>query len=272
VTGKATTRRRVPSASRTGWVPIALMRVSEVAQRDLRPSRVDELAKDFDPEKIGVLVVNKRDGLYWIIDGQHRKEVLKAVGWGDQQVQCEIYEGLTEAEEAEMFLGRNDNLAVTSLAKFKVAVVAGRPDEVAIDKIVRSEGLRIGSGAGVIQAVGTLTRVYDRFGADTLARSLAVIRDSYGTPGMEAAVIEAVAMVLHRYSEITNDTAVSRLGSMRGGIGAVMTTAEQLRNTTAYPKPQCIAAAIVTSYNRARGGRKVAPWFRAEQDSTGTAA
>src|SRR5262249_61491582 len=57
-------------------------------------------------------------------------------------------EGLTEAQEAEVFLKLNDTLPVRAFAKFKVSVQAGRDAEADVDRIVRALGLRIARGSG----------------------------------------------------------------------------------------------------------------------------
>ena len=150
---------RVEREARLRWVPIATMTVSPLAQREINQSRVDHIVATFDLEQIGTPTVNKRDGYWYVIDGQHRIEALKQIGWGDQQVQCWAYEGLTEQEEAEKFLKLNDYLAVNALAKFRVAVQAGREVESDIDRIVRASGLVVSGDKvpGAIRAVGTLS-------------------------------------------------------------------------------------------------------------------
>ena len=33
---------------------------------------------------------------------------MRAVGWGDQRIHAEVFDGLNQAEEAELFNARND--------------------------------------------------------------------------------------------------------------------------------------------------------------------
>jgi len=190
MTGNDKPEGRIQRAARLRWVPLAQMRVNPLAQRDLRPARVSRLAAAFDLEQMGTPTVSCRGGWFYVIDGQHRIAALKQwLGiWQDQQVQCWAYEGLTEAQEAEVFLKLNDTLAVHAFAKFKVSVQAGRAGEADVDRIVRALGLRISqarSGGG-ISAVGTLRRVYARGGAATLSKALRIIRDATATPGWTA--------------------------------------------------------------------------------------
>jgi hypothetical protein len=160
--------RRIERAARLRWVPLTQMRVNPQAQRDLNRARVAQLAASFSTEQMGAPVVSHRGGWFYLIDGQHRIEAVKLWfgSWENQQVQCWCYEGLTEEQEAELFLTLNDTLPVRAFAKFKVAVQAGRDAEADVDRIVCALGLRIAAGrsGGGISAVATLRRVYDRAG------------------------------------------------------------------------------------------------------------
>src|SRR5215471_15915920 len=137
------TGKRIRREAVLRWVPIADMRVSPLAQRDLNQSRVNKLAAEFDPEQVGTPTVNLRGGAWYIIDGQHRIDAMRAIGWDDQLIQCWTYEGLTEQEEAEKFLKLNDYLVVRAYAKFVIALTAERPEETDINKIVQSCGLHV---------------------------------------------------------------------------------------------------------------------------------
>lgn len=250
--------------ARLRWVPIERMRVSSHAQRELRQEWVDELLANFDLEQLGNPTVNLRGGVFYVIDGQHRVEALRQMGWGDQQVECWTYEGLDEAEEAEMFLKLQNRLTVRALDKFRVGVVAGRPDEVAIDKIVRSVGLRVSDVQvpGAIKAVGTLRRVFQRDGADVLRRALTIIRDAYGDAGLEAATIEGIGLLCARYDGELDDAAtVKRLGDIHGGVNGLLTAAEKIRLRTGHTRGNCVAAAAVEVINRGRGGSKLKTWW-----------
>src|SRR5574342_399774 len=123
MTAKPTVGRAERRAVLT-WVPLKAMRVNPLAQRDLNEARVDRLVTEFDLEQFGAPTVNHRDDHYNIIDGQHRIEALKRWfgegAWEDQQVQCFTYGGLSEDQEAEVFLRLNDTLTVNVFTKFKI--------------------------------------------------------------------------------------------------------------------------------------------------------
>lgn len=263
-----TTTKKVNREARLRWVPIEKMRVNPVAQRELNLSRVDRIAREFDPEQIGTPTVNERgDGHFHIIDGQHRIEALKAVGWGDQSVQCWVYTGLTDAEEAETFLKLNDYLAVSAFDKFRKGVAAGREVECDIDRTVRINGLCVSTDnvPGAIRAVGTLRRVYGRGGAGVLARTLRITRDAYGDPGLNARVLDGLGLLCQRYNgQLSDDDAVKKLSKVHGGVNGLLGRAEIIHRQTGNAKGHCVAAAAVDIINAGRGGKKLPNWWAAE--------
>jgi hypothetical protein len=259
------TNGKAERTARLRWVPIAKMKVSPVAQRELNQSRVDHLAANFDLEQIGTPTVSDRDGWFYVVDGQHRIAALVDMGWGDQQIQCWTYTGLTEEQEAERFLTLNDVLAVHAYSKFKVAVQAGREMETDIDRIVRAQTLIVSQDSQdtSISAVGTLVRVYKRGGPAVLARTLRIVRDAYGKPGLIAPCIDGIAMLCDRYNGALDDVlAVTRLNAKRGGVTTLLHNAEVIRRQTGHPRNVCVAAAAVEIVNAGKGGKKLPGWWK----------
>src|SRR5262249_5671842 len=158
-------------------------------------------AEHFELEKMGYPVVSHRAGRFYVVDGQHRLEALRSYGFDDaDRIDCEVYEGLTEREECELFLGRNRSRAVDSLSRFAVCVRAGRPVETTVNNTVVHLGLKIGKrGRGptreAISAVSTLLDVHQRVGPTGLAGTLRIVRDAYGMAGCEAPVLDGVGLV-----------------------------------------------------------------------------
>lgn len=264
------TSRRAERDARLVWVPIVLMRVPTMAQRELKQGRVDHIAANMDLEQIGTPTVNKRGGLFYIIDGQHRVEAYKqwiGDGWENQQLHCWTYENLTEEEEAERFLKLNDTLTVQAFDKFRIGFNASRPEEVEISALVMKAGLTISQSRaeGAVGAVGTLRRIYRREGGAVLFRTLGIVRDAYGSPGLEAPILDGIGLLCGRYNgELDTTKAVTRLSSAAGGVAGLMNRAYFLKNQNGAPLNQCVAAAAVDLINRGKGGKKLSSWWRGD--------
>jgi hypothetical protein len=257
--------QRVERAARLKWVPIPQMKVSPVAQRELNQARVDWLAVNFDLEQLGTPTVNERDGGFYLIDGQHRIEALRQIDYGDQQVQCWCYVDLTDEQMADRFDRLNDVLAVHAFDKFRVRVNAGRAIECDIDRIVRASRLVVSRDAlpGAISAVGTLVRVYNRAGSSVLARTLRILRDSFGDPGLEAPLIDGIGLLCQRYEDLLDEkVAIERLSKLHGGANGLLGKAEILRRSTGRQKNHCVAAAAIEVINATRGGKKLPSWWK----------
>jgi hypothetical protein len=265
------TERRVERSARLVWVALGLMRFPTMAQRDrINQGRVAGIAANMDLEQIGTPTVNRRGGLFYVLDGMHRVEAYKmwiGEGWENQQLHCWTYEGLTEEEEAETFLKLNDTLTVQAFDNFRIGLNANRPEEVEIAGVVEKAGLTISQSRaeGTIGAVGALRRVYRRDGATVLGRALGIIRDAYGTPGLEQHVIDGIGLLCGRYNgEMDTGLAVSRLASVAGGLAGLMNRAYMTKNQTNAPLNVCVAAAAVDVINRGKGGKKLPSWWKGD--------
>jgi hypothetical protein len=239
------------------------------AQRDIRPARVTKLAAEMDLDKIGLPVLNERDAQFFIIDGQHRIEALKqwlGDGWEGQVIECRVYTGLTEKQEADVFDRLNDVLAVNTFDKFKSRLTAGRPDETIVAKILEQEGLRASKnkGPGAVACVGTLLVIFKRSSSAVLQSSLQIIMRAFGDAGMEAPVLDAIARVLDRYGQALElERMRDALAGMRGGVGGVINRAEVLKKQTGNTLPTCIAATMVDVYNvGAPRNKKLPSWWK----------
>ena len=148
----------------------------ETYQRPLNPQKVKKIAKEFDPSKLGVLMVSERpDGRYAIIDGQHRSTVLRGLGY--KYARCQVVHGWTIQEEAMAFTHQHDNTSrLTAKDRFKSGVIAEEKEKTEINYIATKNGYNAdGCGRGTrIEAVGTLEKIGSMYGIDVLDRVLQV--------------------------------------------------------------------------------------------------
>ncbi len=268
-------------ASSIRRIALGKMVTSAKSNRPLRPARVNKLVAEMDLDQIGMLVLSERDGKFYIVDGQHREKALEkwlGPGWESQQVECRVYTGLTEQQEANLFDRLNDVLTVSTYDKFTVRIAAGRPVETAILNIVEAAGLKVSahaknSGAGSITCVGTLVKIFLRTDGQNLAKTLAIVIEAFGDAGLLAMILSGISLVLQRYPKLKEDKAIAKLSAMRGGPSGLLAKAAVLRKQTGNDMATCVAAAAVDQIRRGTGGQKIPTWWRSQgADDAGAAA
>lgn len=229
-----------------------------VTQREFRQAHADRIAADLDLNNIGFPILNHRDGIFWVLDGQHRVAALKQFGFGDKDaIECEVFDGLTDAEMADIFLGRDARKPIPIYDKFHVACTAGHRRERDIQRTVESNGQKItrNQKGGGVSAVGALGKVYDRSGDTVLGQVVRAINLGFAgeSAAFDAAIIEGLGLVFNRYNGRTNERDLgARLSDLRNGSRELLRKAEAIRLRTGNQKKQCIAAAVVDIYNKGR--------------------
>ena len=242
-------------------------------QRKFSKQQAEKYAADFDFQKLGLPIVNHRDGHFWIVDGQHRIAALRIVGLGNEQLDCEVYTDLTDAEMAEIFLGRDDRRRIENFTKFMVACTAGRPRETEVRRMVESNGLKVSRSRqeGCVSAVTALLKVYDAAGSNVLGQVLRTIRDAFEADAVafDAVIIDGMGLFYNRFNGHTPEKELTaRLSNLRQGARGLLQKAVTLQHQSGNPKVQCLAAVLVDVYNKNRVGRGRLPaWWKSKAEA-----
>lgn len=279
------TNKTTRHASKFGTVLVSELHIDPSAQRKLSTQWVREHVDVFDVDQLGYIVVNRRaDGKWYIVDGQHRVELMRAVGWGDQLIHAELFESLSQREEAKLFNARNDRRAVRRYDHFRISVTAGDQQACDITSIVASVGLVISDQQtnGSITAVDKLEKIYQgggiassHEGRSALLRTLTTIRNAWGDSpaGFNGALLRGIGLVQLRYNgEIDQKALATKLAPIKGGAPGLLGNARALREMNGRPVHHCIASIVVDVYNRSRRNGKLEQWEISSKASTGEAA
>jgi hypothetical protein len=228
--------------------------VNPQAQRILNEPRAKRMADTFLPQAAGTLIVSRRDGVNYVVDGQHRLVAARMAGVS--QLQCEIHHGLSLADEAELFLIKNrDSKPPSKIDEFRIGVLAGHPLFVSIQAVLDKHNLGIAPGlsANSLGAVQSLVRIVERCSVEALDQALYVAEAAFTrTRGecWEGVLLTGLAMFLHRHlpnaSSEDLDTLARKMAevgpmhSWRGRIASLATdggtrdSGTQTRNYAAY--------------------------------------
>lgn len=176
--------------------------VDSKVQRSITKSSVNKKVKEFDSNALGILIVSKRaNGLYHILDGQHR--FLAAVECGIEELECEVHVNLTEKEEAELFLKYNqERVSTKPIDHFNIEVKAGKTDSVIINSILNEFNLNVSRRS--VQAPKALKQVYNNYGEDNFRKTLRLINEVWGVEAMKAPVIGGISTFIDLGGEKLN--------------------------------------------------------------------
>lgn len=257
------------------WVSLTSITTDQaVNTRPVDFAWVQRHVPDFDPAKLGIPIVSARsDGNYVWLDGQNRGELMRQAGWGDQKIECRVFRGLNVAQEAELFLGHNDNRQVKPVYKFLARVTSGEPVAVAINEIVTAHGWRIHdqSISGAITAVRSLEKIYTgsrHTNADlpaglALAWTLGTVTSAWGHKA-EAAngeVLFGIGSVFGRYGEdVDRPVLVKKLTGYQAGPLGLLGDARGLRQFQGGTVANSVSEVVVRLYNRNRRVRTLPDW------------
>lgn len=187
------------------------------AQRDLNAKRVRDIVRDFNPLLVNPIKVSFRNGRYWVIDGQHTLSALRVKNKGDCMVRCKVFYGLTETDEAELFLQQNGHSApVSTRDKLKVLYVQG--DEEVKDFIRATElaGVRIdftrGQARNKIIAVSSAFAIYKKLPREMYVNVICTIREAWDgeADGFAREILQGMSRVFMTYGGEFNQKELAR--------------------------------------------------------------
>jgi len=168
------------------WIPLKSLCVVWVnAQRPYDEKWAKSIADEFDPDKFDPLVVTKPNGngIYHLVEGQHRRGALQIFGGDDQQAPCRIIDEADPARAAEIWLGINKGRkSIKPVSEFKVAVTAQREIEVQINRVLNKLGYQVSQTKQPfhISAVSALKLIYNRHGITVVERTVRTLTHMWG--------------------------------------------------------------------------------------------
>ena len=192
-------------------LPANVLEVDPHVQRKLNESRVLKLANDFHEAALGVFIVSERrsqhpggapgniKSRYVVLDGQTRLAALRKFTNTEDTtmpVVCQVFHGLTRAEEAETFIEHNDRASVRRIDLFRLALMADHEWAVELNRVVSRHGYVANDSAPketrftAISTAQRIIRLPD--GMAALDQAFDLIARSWGHNRIGAASAEAV--------------------------------------------------------------------------------
>lgn len=193
---------------RVVWLDLGLLVIDRRYQREMGgagAAHVNRILREFNWSRYQPIVVSERDdGKYAVIDGQHRLEAARKHPLIDE-LPCYIIDAPDVASQASIFVAVNSRrLGLTGLQKFWAAVAAGDDDAVAVHVLCAEAGITIlrttpsyDIPARSIYAAATVAKLVRQLGKPPIGAALKLLAETHGTTlnAFRAPTIAALARI-----------------------------------------------------------------------------
>lgn len=268
----------------TRMIPLDDLKVdAPKRQRKLRTRRVNQIYRKFDPNALGQGTVSERDnGDLILLDAQHRLEAMrKRINDGlpaPSALECRVFKGLTEEEEARLFLTINETNRPSMLDRWFPRIAAG--DEELVGEIATALdkwGWEVSgtTGRGKITAVASLewvaregVEVCERLDADInlVDLVLQVITDAWGheSANVNGDLLRGIGALLsaNAASGIKLDRLTRKLREFPGQAVGLMSSARANANIRRTSPAMAVADLLTLTYNRGLQNGDLPTWTR----------
>jgi hypothetical protein len=190
----------------TRMIDVDELNVAAEYQREMIIPHVNEMERNYDPQAVGFILVGQReDGSYWVIDGFQR--VSTATKLGIQRVPCEVVQSSGPAFEAALFRKRARRRNLSAHQLFKALVAEGNEEAVEMLRVINGVGLNVTGMAqsrkgGSISCVNACRDSFRRGGPEHLRLVLETLKKSWGGGHDNAyhqAMVGGLSLFLYRY-------------------------------------------------------------------------
>lgn len=225
-------------------------------QSPVKENQVKRILKNFDKDSLDAITVNLRpNGFYYIIDGQHRVEVLKRLNIST--VPAKIHVGLSLEEEAKLYRNINTRPTKSPNSIAKADITQGDENAELINFSVLQAGMQIDYDNqnlkyGFISAYKSLERIYLKYGNSGLTETLKFIKDTYGNERrfFQGYIMEGFAKFLSTYySDLKINDLSKRL--KQKGFDDFMAEINKQRPSFGSKK-ECLPFVVADIYNKKR--------------------
>lgn len=260
-----------------------LLEIDPGVQRRPNESRMIRIASDFHESALGVLVVSARRRLvmpgapgdvdeetrYVVLDGQTRLGALRRfTGTPDttMPVVCQVYHGLSRAEEAEIFLTHNDRAAVRKIDLFRLALVAGQEWAVELDALVKRHGFITDDSSTRAErrftAISTAQRIIKLpDGMDSLDKAFDFIARSWGhrINAASAEAVDGLGLLFHRHGAAVDVPGFARKLAATDTPQTFKSNVAAYRATMGVSRTEAAYRYVIKVYNSGRRSRGLEP-------------
>lgn len=193
-------------------IPIKNLVSNQEYQRSLSKLHVKRAVENFDLYQINPVKISRRDGINYVVNGQHTIEIVATVSASHETpVWCMIFDDLDYAREADIFAQQQKYVkALSAYEIFMANIEAGNDQQLLIKGLVESYSLLISSSKtpGGICAISTLDYIYKKFGFHVLDRTLRLCIGTWegDINSMAGSILRGISKLIVAYEDELKET------------------------------------------------------------------
>lgn len=188
-------------------IPLENIKFAEY-QRELKPSKVNKIVKNFVPDVMGIALVSFRNGEFYCIDAQHRIVALQKLGY--TEILCQVLTGLTYEEECYRFVLLNTGRTqLTANQVFHGRVEEKDKDAIELVALFRKYRFDYNKNNSakddnLIGAVSKFVKMQKAYGLERVEKVLRVLRNAwYGDKNsLSSAIISGLSTFLSENPDV----------------------------------------------------------------------
>lgn len=202
-------------------IPINQLVSSQKYQRSLSETHILRAADNFDLRQINPVKVSRRDGINYVVNGQHTIEIVALVSNSrETPVWCMVFDELSYETEAHIFAEQQKYVkSLVPFETFTAHIESGNEKHLAIRDVVKSYGLEVGAKKtpGCICAVSSLEYIYDKYGMNVLDQTLRMCVGTWEGEdnSFSANILKAIAKMIVTYGDqLREDVFKEKVGQL----------------------------------------------------------
>ena len=192
-------------------IPARLFTVNRAYQREAQAKEISDIVSNFDYHLIRPVKAVKRDGMYYVWDGQQTATALYQKFGPEYLVPCLVYNDISSSKEEASLLvrgntGTGGGKKLTPNQVWDAILWSDDPTALKINSIVNSHGYYMGyskrqKNTCAIKAVDAVQRSYKALTQDQFSTVFRVIRGAWGDDpdGVSANIISGLTRFIKVY-------------------------------------------------------------------------
>jgi hypothetical protein len=245
---------------------VDVLSVAKPYQRTVIAHQVNRMARRFDDDAFGSLLVGRRaDSTMWVVDGLQRLSAAKKIGRA--KVPCRIFESRGQQHEAAVFrLVNAERSKCSPLVIFHAAMAEGDEGAAAITACVESFDLKIAAADGrggvwpCVKCIRSVEKCFARGGVEHLRDTLDVLCNCWGgdDDALRGDILDGMSLFLHKCDGADKNRLVKQLRTKR--VADVLQFATGVRKLiSSSTRPMAIAHGLLKFYNAGLREKKTLP-------------